>query len=1174
MDGRWKWSGALYEAAEGGRTMRPHFNHRFESANQVHAKLFTGVSNGESPDIYGLEALVVELVNNLLYLHVLPTSSPIVLQASVLAKIPATAILHHFWIKKQGNVYAWSSMGWLTLGLLLFNLPVEDINGASWWHVPAAGAGMALLSALASVSSQTLIKDASLWEWQIWICGWGTILSALSYPVTSLWTTKIATKDLEVIGPYRTDIELTILTILSAVLGTVVAMILMHKDSLSKSVGSSASLFATAILQFVIFPEESLSQLTVPMVTGGCLIMVATWIYNSYKDQPVTGYRLLDSEPKLVALEESSQGDFEKDVSLEEEQSAGALEDPSQQEFEKNDPLKEELPAVIAPISTMSFIVDAFSCGFLPEPTLKAWASMIIFIPLTLIPSFLNFWSTHPRTAKLYPTSYLDGIRGFAAFFVFINHSVYEWYPKSFRGWDGKGESRLIQFPWVRLIISGHSMVCIFFVVSGFSISYKPLKLLLKGDMKNVLSAAASFTFRRHMRLYLPIVGVSFFMMIAAHNGLYEKGNGSDVPIYPTFFEQTYYWIVALAQYANPFRPIDLGGLVRDALAYDRNLWTIPVEFRGSVAVFLVLILLSQFTLKRRLILMGLIICYCLSTGFWDVFLFLAGVFVAELHFLRGQATQLNPDKDLTKSLFSSTDIGINIFWFLNFVFATFLLSMPGSPIYGGFHYDTLWSWTPSEYYLGPHQGKFWPSIGAVYFVLTIDNAAFLQTLFTNRLALYLGRISFSLYIVHGTILRTLGRHVVWRTLNWAGRDTLFHYALGVAVGFAVVLGVTIWAADLATRLFDERAVMMAKWFYDWLLETEKDAGRGSLLHEVRQPEPKREVLGRWSYRCEHDDAGSLSTATLELSEKRASAQNTSLDPKHNSEATQEELLPTSRMSGAAPEPRPSVADILAHPTYPDTIWDLTPTQKGQLAVAAGRGGPFNIDWEVHGHGDIKLVWIMGLGTNKALLIPERICSLNLISTAAQIENTTTWLENVRTRVNMFIPKSLDRSITDAAHMLFSDAWLSRPDDTIVPTASTPLVKLPPHGHYRMYSTNYERFAAQELNKRLNRETFPTKGFLLQAIAAGWHYKSAEDLKLLADKVGRGRISVVHGTKDNMISVPHGRKLIEMLEPGTAEIKEGAGHVFMLEEWKWHNELVVKMAEKGLALNAEEAKNA
>lgn len=50
------------------------------------------------------------------------------------------------------------------------------------------------------------------------------------------------------------------------------------------------------------------------------------------------------------------------------------------------------------------------------------------------------------------------------------------------------------------------------------------------------------------------------------------------------------------------------------------------------------------------------------------------------------------------------------------------------------------------------------------------------------------------------------------------------------------------------------------------------------------------------------------------------------------------------------------MAEILAHPAYPDTLWELTPTQKGRLPVAEGRGGPINIEWEVHGQGDIKLV--------------------------------------------------------------------------------------------------------------------------------------------------------------------------------------------------------------------------
>ena len=38
----------------------------------------------------------------------------------------------------------------------------------------------------------------------------------------------------------------------------------------------------------------------------------------------------------------------------------------------------------------------------------------------------------------------------------------------------------------------------------------------------------------------------------------------------------------------------------------------------------------------------------------------------------------------------------------------------------------------------------------------------------------------------------------------------------------------------------------------------------------------------------------------------------------------------------------------------------------------------------------------------------------------------------------MFIPKSLDRSVTDAARSLFADAWLVKPDDCPIPDASTP----------------------------------------------------------------------------------------------------------------------------------------
>jgi hypothetical protein len=55
--------------------------------------------------------------------------------------------------------------------------------------------------------------------------------------------------------------------------------------------------------------------------------------------------------------------------------------------------------------------------------------------------------------------------------------------------------------------------------------------------------------------------------------------------------------------------------------------------------------------------------------------------------------------------------------------------------------------------------------------------------------------------------------------------------------------------------------------------------------------------------------------------------------------------------------PKPMTPDeLIKHPEYEHTIWDLKPTKAGRVAVAQGRGGPLNIAYEVHGHGSIHLV--------------------------------------------------------------------------------------------------------------------------------------------------------------------------------------------------------------------------
>lgn len=138
---------------------------------------------------------------------------------------------------------------------------------------------------------------------------------------------------------------------------------------------------------------------------------------------------------------------------------------------------------------------------------------------------------------------------------------------------------------------------------------------------------------------------------------------------------------------------------------------------------------------------------------------------------------------------------------------------------------------------------------------------------------------------------------------------------------------------------------------------------------------------------------------------------------------------------------------------------------------------------------------------------------------------------------------------------MFSQAWLDAPDAD------------------GGFPTNGDRFAAQEVNKRRDVIGFTKKGFILQAIAAGWHHKSAAQLKELADKIGRDRIQVMHGTIDNMITPPHAEVLVRELggeEVGvTKYIFEGRGHVLMLEEREEFARLIAALIEKTEAMKNE-----
>ncbi|KAI0175869.1 alpha/beta-hydrolase [Hypoxylon sp. FL1284] len=323
----------------------------------------------------------------------------------------------------------------------------------------------------------------------------------------------------------------------------------------------------------------------------------------------------------------------------------------------------------------------------------------------------------------------------------------------------------------------------------------------------------------------------------------------------------------------------------------------------------------------------------------------------------------------------------------------------------------------------------------------------------------------------------------------------------------------------------------------------------------------------------------------------------------------------------------PSMHEVSDSPAFPTAIWKLKPHQSGHLPVAASRGGPLDISWEVHGNGPIKLVLIGGITLTKfdwqpqtlyfghqhgdrysvlvfdnrgagasgkplmrystselakdllellehlgwtadrelhisggsmggmiaqelAVLAPERIASLNLHCTAARFESDGTFAQ-LAERVRALVPRSLEAEIRSTALGCFPYEWLTSADERELPGADTPGCDEPPPPPRARFETNYARFAAQEMLMRRSKT-----GFLLQAVAAGFHSKTPEQLAALADRVGRERIMVLHGTDDGMVPVSHGEKLIEYLQPGKGLIVEGLGHAPIYQRTRWFNELL------------------
>ncbi|EGG04024.1 uncharacterized protein MELLADRAFT_89709 [Melampsora larici-populina 98AG31] len=395
-----------------------------------------------------------------------------------------------------------------------------------------------------------------------------------------------------------------------------------------------------------------------------------------------------------------------------------------------------------------------------------------------------------------------NGLRGLAAFCVMIHHGIVAFNSEAVLDTnDPDGTVHFWQWPILRSFISPSFLVTLFFVLSGYVLSYRPLHRISTNpsDSISVRNSLASACLRRIVRLAPP----PLFSLIVSHtillSGGFDQTRAAKVGTWwtidhiprfvtPNWHAQT---VECLKFMVNLW--YDAGNKTQ----YNVVLWTMREEFLGSLNVFLVLLAISNLQLRFRVMLviaLGLVNLCHNEVAFLP---FLLGILIAELQVSQSQPTQPTFNRrNILCGYLRSSAMGATL------IVGLFFGSVPWLEMTGAswsrWMFQVMSRYSEDEFEVK----QAYNIMGGCLTVLTISRWPAAQQFFSTRPLQFLGRISFSLYVIHAPLLLSVGVSLAWRFQTWGISDTLSTFLM---VPFWV--GCVIAFSWLMTKYLDEKAI-------------------------------------------------------------------------------------------------------------------------------------------------------------------------------------------------------------------------------------------------------------------------------------------------------------------------------------------------------------------------------
>ncbi|KAG8628708.1 hypothetical protein KVT40_002573 [Elsinoe batatas] len=419
---------------------------------------------------------------------------------------------------------------------------------------------------------------------------------------------------------------------------------------------------------------------------------------------------------------------------------------------------------------------------------------------------------------------HIEGLRGFAAFCAFRSIFATE-----------TQESPIVEEATLSLLPSVESSIALFLVISGYVLSYQLLAHRASSDYYIRLSSSL---LRRWSRLYLPFFLVTFLSVpliylqivpASSHTSLAQRQ--------PNLAVQYLDWLRNCLTISNPTSSIEWQSPSTSSTHYGDFFWILPLQLRGSLALFIYILITSRLrtSLLRILFTLPLI----LALHLWNapsLALFLYGFILANLTpstsppqilprsrkptspaspVIAGPSSPISPRTVRSSPPTSSPSTTKKVLLLLvrplqtrtpcplpspgtlsllallvgSYISLLLNLLLPSSPSLSTPATSTssasFASWSPTLSLSTEHHALLFPGLGAAGLIFSLERLPLLRRLAGSGLGVGLGKIGKGLFWGHFFVLAAGKGLEELRGGRWEGTQ-------GGWVGWAVVCGVAV----------------------------------------------------------------------------------------------------------------------------------------------------------------------------------------------------------------------------------------------------------------------------------------------------------------------------------------------------------------------------------------------